>query len=295
MSDEMYEELYFQLKSALSLVDSVEWYDRPPFSISIEDVLWAHFMIADFFYKNGEGIGGVGPRDINLLQSTVDRQRVSLGGEWKYSSPYELGATLLFGIVRNHPFFDANKRTGLVSCASLLLRQNIALILSEKELVRFTEDVASHDLRKYPSYRKIIQDGDEDPDVTFVARYLRKHSRVVSNAKRSITFRELITTLRKYGFELVDPKNNSIDVEYTGTGDRRPNLEYEFEIGARVYKMGFPGYSKQVALGDLKRLRTTLYLLPEYGVDSDAFFEDADPLTNLISSYEGVLRQLAFR
>jgi death-on-curing family protein len=289
------DELNYQLDRALSQVVPISFGDMPPYAISIKDVLVAHFMIADFFYRSGEGIGGVGPRDMSLLQSTVDRQRVSLGDQWKWTTPYELAATLLFGLVRNHPFFDANKRTGIVSCANLLLKQKIALTLREDQMVKFTEDVASHDLQKYPTYRELVRQGFESAEIVFIARYLRKNSRSLSSTHHSITFRELITTLKKYGYELTDPKGNTIDVVFIGGATKSPNIETGHKLGDRVCNMGFPGYSKQVTKGDLKHVRNCLYLLPEYGVDSDAFFEGADPLTNLISSYEGALRKLAFR
>lgn len=288
-------ELKYQLDVAISKISDAYGYDWPHISLSVEDVLVAHFLIADFFYSNGEGIGGVGPRDINLLQSTVDRQRVSFGEKWKWNTPHELSATLLFGIVRNRPFFDANKRTGIVCCANLLMRHGISLTLAEDDLVRFTEDIASHNLRKYPTYRQLVRERADDAEIVFISRYLRKNSRVLSKGHHSITFRELITTLNRFGYELTAPKGNAIDVVFNGKASVSPNSDVRYEIGERVCNIGFPGYSKQVTKGDLKRLRSALYLLPEYGIDSETFFEGADPLTNLISSYEGALRKLAFR
>lgn len=295
MSLDIEPELQFQFDRAIERIASDdEVYIRYPV-LSVRDVLAAHFLIADFFYKSGEGIGGVGPRDENLLMSTVDRQIVGSADQFKWNTPYEISATLLFGIVRNHPFHDANKRTGLVSCANLLLRSNIALTLNEDELVRFTEDVASHDLNRYPTYRDLVREPIQDPEIVFIARYLRKNSRVLSKTKHSITFRELGATLRRYGFDLADPKGNTIDVVYTGRGPFENDIWKGWETGHRICNIGFPGHSKQVSIGDVKRIRKELCLLPEFGVDSDAFFQDADLLTNLISSYEGALRRLAFR
>ncbi|MDP3194953.1 type II toxin-antitoxin system death-on-curing family toxin [Tabrizicola sp.] len=288
-------ELQFQFDRALERINPRSTAYIPFPILSVQDVLSAHFLIADFFYKSGEGIGGVGPRDDNLLLSTVDRQTVGAADQFKWSTPYEISATLLFGIVCNHPFHDANKRTGLVSCANLLLRSNIALTLNEDELVNFTEDVASHSLIKYPTYRALVKEAVDDPEIVFLARYLRKNSRILSKVKHSVTFRELGVTLRRYGFDLSDPKGNTIDVVYVGKGSFESDFWNGLTPGDRICNIGFPGLSKQVALGDVKRIRKELCLLPEFGVDSDAFYQDADPLTNLISSYEGALRKLAFR
>jgi death-on-curing protein len=39
--------------------------------LRVRDVLRAHFLLADFFYSEGSGMGGLGPRDMGLLQSAV--------------------------------------------------------------------------------------------------------------------------------------------------------------------------------------------------------------------------------
>src|SRR5438128_2373134 len=77
-----------------------------PNAVTAEDVLRAHFMLAEYFQRREEGLGGLGPRSLHLLQSAVSRQYVSLGNTQKWSTVYELTATLFFGIIKNHPFFD---------------------------------------------------------------------------------------------------------------------------------------------------------------------------------------------
>lgn len=54
--------------------------DLGPLSLSINDVLKAHYLVANHFYQVGQGMGGVGPRDAGLLQSAVYRQVASFQG-----------------------------------------------------------------------------------------------------------------------------------------------------------------------------------------------------------------------
>ena len=58
--------------------------DNDPYTkdgnIGILDVLRAHFLIADYFYSEGRGMGGLGPRDPNLLHSAVYRQFAGFAG-----------------------------------------------------------------------------------------------------------------------------------------------------------------------------------------------------------------------
>ena len=65
--------------------------------------------------------GAEGTRDTGLLDSALARQK----NLWAYSSPKPdlaaLAASYAFGIVKNHPFVDGNKRTGFVVLRTFLL------------------------------------------------------------------------------------------------------------------------------------------------------------------------------
>ena len=64
--------------------------------------------------------GGLpGVRDMALLDSAIDRPK-NLLADGDNPSLFDLAAALCFGIVENHPFFDGNKRTGLLSARALL-------------------------------------------------------------------------------------------------------------------------------------------------------------------------------
>jgi death-on-curing protein len=65
--------------------------------------------------------GGHGIRDEGLLDSALARpENLAAYGE---PTVFELGASYAFGIARNHPFIDGNKRTSFVA-ATLFLRMN---------------------------------------------------------------------------------------------------------------------------------------------------------------------------
>lgn len=94
------------------------------YTIGIHEVLQAHFLLVDFFSKIGEGIGGIGPKNMDMLHSALSRQFVQFGGRPKYTDRVEVAATLMYGIIKNHPFHDANKRTAFL--VSLLHMQKLA-------------------------------------------------------------------------------------------------------------------------------------------------------------------------
>ena len=67
--------------------------------------------------------GTSGVRALDLLQSAMGNVEATFGGEYLHQSLFEMAAAYLYGICRNHPFLDGNKRTAL-ACALAFLRFN---------------------------------------------------------------------------------------------------------------------------------------------------------------------------
>jgi death on curing protein len=78
--------------------------------------------------------GGMGLRDEGLLESALQRpQNKSVYGEPDLA---ELAAAYGFGIARNHPFVDGNKRTSLVAARTFLLINGFQVSASKEDLLR---------------------------------------------------------------------------------------------------------------------------------------------------------------
>jgi death on curing protein len=77
--------------------------------------------------------GGEGVRDEGALQSALARPR-SLAGYGDPDAP-ALGAAYAFGVVRNHPFVDGNKRTAWVLARLFLQLNGASLEFREAEAV----------------------------------------------------------------------------------------------------------------------------------------------------------------
>jgi len=77
--------------------------------------------------------GGDGVRDMRLLESAMARPQ-NLAG---YGEPdvADLAAAYAFGIARNHPFVDGNKRTAAVVSETFLALNGWSLGASDAELV----------------------------------------------------------------------------------------------------------------------------------------------------------------
>jgi len=264
-------------------------------NIGIHDVLRAHFLIVDYFYGKDYGIGGIGPRDPNLLHSAVYRQFTGFEGKEKWGTPFERCATLIFGLVKDHPFHDANKRTALLVLLYFLnktLRR--APTVGHKDLEDFIVDIAEDKLKKYRRLQS-LESKTDDPEISFIADYLRRNSRVLDKRNYTITYRELESRLKEFGFCLDNPHKHFIDVcrieksrGLLGFGKAKTRLE-------KVGQIGFPGWKYQVGKGAISTVRKQTKLVPEKGVDSESFYRGTDPLYSLIAEYTGPLERLAYR
>jgi death-on-curing protein len=77
--------------------------------------------------------GGEGARDLSLLESAMARPR-NLAAYGKPDAA-ELAAAYAYGIARNHPFVDGNKRTAAVVSETFLILNGYRLTATDAELV----------------------------------------------------------------------------------------------------------------------------------------------------------------
>jgi death-on-curing protein len=77
--------------------------------------------------------GGQGVRDSGLLESAMARPQHLVA----YGDPdaAALAAAYTYGIARNHPFVDGNKRTAMVVSETFLVLNGFALDTSDAEIV----------------------------------------------------------------------------------------------------------------------------------------------------------------
>jgi death on curing protein len=75
--------------------------------------------------------GASGLRDEGMLESALDRPR----NRWAYERAElaELAAAYAFGIARNHPFVDGNKRTSLLALYTFLGVNGIDFVVAEAD------------------------------------------------------------------------------------------------------------------------------------------------------------------
>lgn len=85
--------------------------------------------------------GASGVRDAGLLASALDRPRNKFGyGEDELAV---LAAAYAYGIARNHPFIDGNKRTALLAIYTFLGLNDLEFDVDEAEAAAVIEAMAA--------------------------------------------------------------------------------------------------------------------------------------------------------
>jgi death on curing protein len=110
------------------------------------DYIWLTAELVSAFHMRqlAEHGGGAGLRDAGLLESALQRPQNKIA----YGEPDAAGlaAAYAYGIARNHPFVDGNKRTALVASFTFLYLNGYKVKTSQAENVTVFLALASGNL-----------------------------------------------------------------------------------------------------------------------------------------------------
>ena len=85
-----------------------------PLFLTLDEVLSFHAEQIRLF----GGPSGIG--DLGFLQSAMGGVEATFGGAFLHESIFAMAAAYLYGICRNHPFIDGNKRTAAGAALTFL-------------------------------------------------------------------------------------------------------------------------------------------------------------------------------
>ena len=90
--------------------------------------------------------GPSGIRDSGLLESALDRPR----NKWAYENAElpELAAAYGYGIAKNHPFADGNKRTSLLAIYTFLGINGVNFVVPEADAAAMVFALAAGEVRE---------------------------------------------------------------------------------------------------------------------------------------------------
>lgn len=97
-------------------------------------------LLHDILIQYSGGSDGI--RDEGLLDSALVTPFISFEGVSNYKTLESKAARLAFGLIKNHPFVDGNKRIGILVMLSFLEINGIILTCTEEELIMLGVGVA---------------------------------------------------------------------------------------------------------------------------------------------------------
>ncbi len=111
----------------------------------MDDPIWIGEALALAIHKRqlAEHGGLDGVRDPGLLQSALARPRHLFAYNDPTPALPALAASYAFGIARNHPFIDGNKRTAAVVCETFLELNGMSIDATDAEMYPVFLDLAA--------------------------------------------------------------------------------------------------------------------------------------------------------
>lgn len=106
--------------------------------LSVEEVLAIH----DYQIERFGGTHGL--LSLSLLESSISRPNTNIAGTDMYKSVQEKGAVLACSIIKNHPFLDGNKRTGLHAALTFMELNGYKITISQRALIDLGISVANN-------------------------------------------------------------------------------------------------------------------------------------------------------
>lgn len=86
--------------------------------------------------------GSSSVRDLGLLQSAMGGAAATFGGAFLHDTLFEMSAAILYGVCRNHPFVDGNKRTAVAAALTFLEMNGVEIDADEDDFYDLVIGVA---------------------------------------------------------------------------------------------------------------------------------------------------------
>jgi len=260
------------------------------------------------FARGEDALQPPGERPGGLLDSAVGRQSSGAGGQLLYPDPISSAGSLAYGIIKNHPFHNGNKRTALVAMLVHLDKNRYVFRedVDHRNVYEFVKAVAEGSVHRlstssYALFQTQPQSDDDDlsryeVQLPLAIDWIRRRVRKIHRGDRAVTVRQLRKLLANYGFELCDPYCNFADIMKTEERIERGWLGLttkRIPVRKKVFQIACSGLNQTLQISTIKEIRKRCSLQEEDGVDSEQFYAGADRLDFFLNSYRKILQRLA--
>lgn len=197
------------------------------------------------------------------------------------------GAATFHALVHDHPFFNGNKRTALVSLIAFLDGHGQVLTVNQDTLYDFVLTVARHGI--LAGFR--VADGlaPVDAEVVAIARWIQKNMRPIRKEEFPLKFHEVRTILASLGCDVAVNKGKAT---VTRTIPRRGFLGRQRQEELK-HSFWYAGEGRELDRFAVKKIRAELLLDEEHGYDSAVFYQKQTKIDDFVVRYRRTLQRLA--
>lgn len=271
-------------------------------TLSLADVREIHATLVEDFSNTTDPIEPPGERAGGMLESAVARQWAGVDKLLLYPSPITNAAALCYGLCKNHPFANGNKRTALVSTLVHMDRNDLMIKegISHGDVYNFIVSLAESDLHRIISPPVTASLRGKKPEsyevqLACCTTWLATMARRIQRGERAIRMRELRKILANFGYELRDPHKNFADiVKVEEVVDRKwlGLVTKTRKVENKVFQIACSGMNQIVQLSTIKQVRKYCKLRDIDQVDSTIFYEGLDRVDFFLNQYRNTLRRL---
>ncbi len=255
--------------------------------INVSDILKSYYILADYFTDPSANQEQekmlVGVRSFGLLASAVGRQCVEFDGKRKYTDKIDICSTLFFGLVKNHSFYDGNKRIGLLILLYQLQLYGYYPKQQFSEFEKLVISVAENSL--YTNYKCIWKKFKENDDcaILTISSVIRKLvTKKNTSHHLNITTKDFCNILQLSG----------VDWELDGSKIHLRRTVKSFLLEDKyTYTLNFYGWTRPVKVKMARDTCDALYLTKEYP-NFEKFSNGEGNIYKTICDFEMPLRRL---
>jgi death-on-curing protein len=243
-----------------------------------------------------------GIKNINSLESAVFRQHTGSGTWYKYDTVFKNCATLVFAIIKNHPFHNGNKRVAFLAMIKHLFENGYVLSPSTKHehIYRLLVSLADNSLPSYLSeidkklynrYRTKDKWSDEMV-IDIFSHWIRKNSEFKNvTIKTKIRIQQIRSMLEGKG----------IFMELNGTWLTLYQLKERKFLGlfkekaerVNVRTYGIGNSISEVGIKVINQIRKDYSLTQQDGFDNNAFYDDETFIDEEMVTYKRIIYKLS--
>jgi death-on-curing protein len=264
-------------RQIIGTITNIEYLETP-------DVEAIHQELERSFSSSEDPISPPGVKDFNLLDSAVQRPVLALE---KYPTVEMATASMVHSLIKNHPFYNGNKRAGIVAMLVMLDKNGIKLVCNESDLFSFALKIADSKLMPEPRnlYKQFA-----DHEVLEMAYWIAQHShRIAPDSRvRSLKWAELKSILSDYNCNIEYQKKK---IKISRPDHMSSSSLFRNPLNPLKVKIDQP-YG-EVDKGLIQEIRKSLKLDSRYISNGEFFSSKKVATAGFIFEYSRLLKRLA--